>query len=141
MEIARVAALIAAPSATWRAAQRLADDAAAISDAVLSLARSVPTQLSAVTLRLGEIQSDVAALAGIARGVSALELEVAAVAERLASVEADTGPLGERLAAIQQSLDTLAATVDAAVALLPDPDGSPGLLARARDALGATDAS
>ena len=30
----------------------------------LTLARSVPTQLSAVTLRLGEIQSDVAALAG-----------------------------------------------------------------------------
>ena len=94
-----------------------------------------------MTVRLGELQSDVAALAGIARGVDALALEVAAVADRLASVEADTGPVGARLAAIQQSVDTLAATVDSAVALLPDPDGSPGLLARARDALSATDAS
>ena len=100
----------------------------------------MPTQLSAVTLRLGEIQADVAALAAIARGVSVLELEVAAIAERVAGVEADTDPLGPRLAALQESLDTLAATVDSAVSLLPDPD-APGLLARARDALGATDGS
>ena len=75
-----------------------------------------------MTLRLGEIQADVAALAAIARGVSVLELEVAAIAERVAGVEADTDPLGPRLAALQQSLDALAATVDSAVSLLPDPD-------------------
>ena len=136
-----IGAVIGAPSAAWRAARRAADDAAAAGDAVVGLARSVPTQLSAVTLRLGEIQADVAALAAVARGVGVLELEVAAIGRRVASVERDTDPLGPRLAALQRSLDALAATVDSAVALLPDPDDSPGLLARARDALGATDGS
>ena len=133
--IARITALVQAPLATVRAAQRVADDAAAVTEAVLGLARSVPTQLAAVTLRLGQIQTDITELPAISRGIGGLQGELAAVTQRLVAIEADADPLAAQLAAVQQSLDALAAQVDSAVALLPDPDESTGLIAKARDAL------
>ena len=124
MLLSRMTALAAAPLSAVDAAQRMTTEVGALTEAVVDLARSVPRQqLAAITVRLGQIQSDVAELPAIARELGALR------------------PVPAQLDALQRSVDELAATVDGAAALLPDPDDSQGLIAKARDALTADGAS